>query len=167
MPGRHFEELSGKAITLVERLLGEVGPLDAAGFIRIVYEAALQRLRLSRSFLVSAEAMALATDVAARDVLSRSYYAIYHAARAVVFAVRKSDVDDHKVLPSHLPKDLPDHDFWEKRLTFWRLTRNAADYDPWAGEEASLEALARQARAEADEFLGVCQGYLHSRGIGV
>jgi len=101
----------------------------------------------------------------ARLVVSRSYYAMYQAARRLVFAISRRDVDDHRDLPKHLPENFPNRQHWQGRLKFWRVKRNKVDYSPYPPEGDDVTMLGESAAGEAAEFCAACRQYLNERGI--
>lgn len=95
-----------------------------------------------------------------RASISRHYYAMYHTARAVVFAeVKGDDHQRHNVLARHLPTPLPQRSLREAQLTDARLLRNEADYECyplveqlWARDAQSLMVIASEFVGELEEF---------------
>jgi hypothetical protein len=61
----------------------------------LLREASAARFRLARRFLRSSKHLALHKPVLYRDVVSRAYYAVYHAARAVSFLTHPGDDYEH------------------------------------------------------------------------
>ncbi|WP_425319644.1 HEPN domain-containing protein [Actinoplanes philippinensis] len=101
------------------------------------------RLKLAGEHLQAGDSMVLAGHF--RSAISRHYYAMYHSARAIVYAEEKGDdFERHSELPRHLPATLPDAPQWESRLTDARLLRNQADYDPYPSGAVEWEPDARQ-----------------------
>lgn len=100
-----------------------------------------------------------------RLAVSRSYYSMYHAARALCFFRHKGDDHEkHIELPKHLPKDFPAREYWENALKTARLQRNNADYLPYPIDEGSFRSTAEKQLRESAEFLPVVRGYLRSKG---
>lgn len=107
----------------IEQLAGR--PIDD-----LVLHACTARHRLASHFLISANVLLKAKPARHRDSISRSYYALYHAARAVVYCSNKGDDhQEHDQLYRHLPADFPNTDGWKSELKEARLKRNEADYD--------------------------------------
>ncbi len=69
-----------------------------ANLERIVEEFTIQRYNLAKSFHESAKAISLNADIDARNVISRNYYAMFHAARAVIFHFHRYDEEKHEEL---------------------------------------------------------------------
>lgn len=132
----------------------------------MVGSAARARIALARGVLVVADGLVRSASrrssaAAARSAISRYYYAMFQAVRAVVFvAVDGDDHNDHQELPKRLPSSFPQRATWVNELKKARNARNDADYDPypaasgyWLSEAKSLKPLAHSFVAEADTFL--------------
>jgi len=79
-----LERISSERYGLLNSLATE-GMFSTADLERIVEEFTIHRYNLAQSFHDSANAIPLNSDIDARNVISRSYYAMFHAARAVIF----------------------------------------------------------------------------------
>ena len=67
-----------------------------------------------------------------RSVVSRYYYAMYHAMRAAAYVYHDGDdYESHAKLPLNIPDDFPTAGAWQSTLKNARLNRNSADYDPY------------------------------------
>ncbi|RYH54345.1 MAG: hypothetical protein EON54_13060 [Alcaligenaceae bacterium] len=101
-----------------------------------------------------------------RTSISRHYYAMYHAARGIVFAsVGGDDYQQHRILPRNLPGDFDDRSRWEGELTAARLTRNEADYDLYPVDLKRWELDARNISAVSSEFIAICSDYALEKGL--
>lgn len=93
----------------------------------LVIDACSARHSLSTYFLRSAALLLKTKPVRHRDVISRSYYAMYHAARAVVYLAHQGDDhQEHDQLYKNLPDDFLDVAVWKNELKDARLKRNEA-----------------------------------------
>lgn len=100
-----------------------------------------------------------------RDAISRHYYCIYHAFRAVSFFVtRGDDFDDHATLPKGIPQDFPDSDRWRNDLKLARLTRNNADYNAYPKSELAWRADCELVATLSEAALPAAKRYLIQRG---
>ncbi|MGD0112186.1 MAG: hypothetical protein ABSD48_09990 [Armatimonadota bacterium] len=162
MPARHFERLSPAAIAALTRIVEESSPLDSEGLRDMLQQFVSARMALARRFLSNAVDNAASEQPDFRLIVSRAYYAMYHAARSVVFAFSRADVDAHRELPSKLPSDFPDRGLWVERLKGWRIRRDAADYSPFADEDQN--ALKADAIADSGAFYQLCSEYVRKRG---
>jgi uncharacterized protein (UPF0332 family) len=98
-------------------------------------------------------------------VIGRSYYAMYHAARSVVFLNHGGDdFQEHDRLPGHLPPDFVERDNWENRLKNARYERNKADYEPYPKRERSLHSVAADILEDAENLTAECRLYLRVKG---
>lgn len=125
--------------------------------------AATDRTKLAAAFLKEAK------DIAAkggmnRTVVGRSYYAMYHAARAVTFlSFGGDDHQEHSALPSKLPKDFPGSMQWQHCLKNARLERNKADYDPYPRSDTEFATAALQLISEAKQLVAAAKIYIRSK----
>lgn len=130
----------------------------------LIIQAASDRLGLAGRHLATGDAMILNEQY--RSAISRHYYAMYHAARAIVFAhVSGDDHERHSTLPRHLPPSFPDVIARRAELNDARALRNQADYDiyplhpkQWEGDSRTLAPIAAQ-------FVGICEQYALEEGL--
>ena len=128
-------------------------------------KATKDRLELSSAHLIDAKSALKSLMPAYRMSISRSYYSMYHAGRAVSFCANSGDdYQDHSKLPSGIPKDFPNRDIWENALKNARLERNRADYEPYPRNDAHFSDTANEQIQLAMEFLKLVKSYLHARG---
>ena len=96
----------------------------------------------------------------------RHYYAMYHGARSVTYAVNTGDdYEKHSVLPRNLPVAMMNVSGRESELTDARLLRNQADYDPYPSIPADWEADARNLASTAASFLQACEDFALANGF--
>lgn len=127
-------------------------------------KAARDRLQLAASFLREAKALYRGGQHLRRTVVSRAYYAMYHALRSATFLGHGGDDhEQHTVLPSKLPVDFPDHKKWQNALKNARLERNRADYDPYPRQDEHFEQAAEAVLADATELIALAREYVRSR----
>lgn len=128
--------------------------------MRVAYD----RIKLANLHLRQASASSRTKIPQHRSTVSRAYYAMYHAARAVTYiSIGGDDHEQHSILPTKLPADFPDCQEWKNRLKTARLERNRADYDPYpAGDMEfgeSAVALLQNARA----LVKLARDYIQSK----
>lgn len=127
-------------------------------------QVASDRLSLARLLLKDANSAAKAELELSRTVVSRAYYAMYHATRAATYLYYGGDDNEqHSVLPTKMPPDFPNSDVWRTRLKDARLERNRADYDPYPKGEKDFLPIALQMIKQAKELIQVSQKYLRSK----
>ncbi len=103
--------------------------------------------------------------------ISRSYYAMYHSARTVIFHYGRADVEGHEEINKRLPSTLPNRAHWGIRINGWREKRNQVDYSPYPN--GNLHVIAEQALVEdppfekggRGDFLDICTHFLQQRGV--
>lgn len=122
------------------------------------------RLRLAKDHLNDAAHAYSATPRRPRASISRSYYAMYHAARAVTYlSFGGDDHEEHSVLPTRFPSDFPDSDNWKNKLKNARLERNKADYDPYPKRNADFEESCETLMQDAKSFFRIAQKYINNK----
>lgn len=100
-----------------------------------------------------------------RDALSRYYYSMYHAMRAVVFFVEDGDdFQGHSKLPGKTPDDFPQATLWQNALKDARTKRNAADYDPYPKSDRAHRPGASELQEKAQELEAISRAYLLNLG---
>ncbi|MFG2538719.1 HEPN domain-containing protein [Streptomyces sp. NPDC048511] len=100
-----------------------------------------------------------------RSAISRHYYAMYQAARAIVFAeTGGDDYERHNILPRNLPPSLEDSAKREAELTNARLLRNQADYDVYPLSDSDWETDARSLASTAANFVQICETFASTNG---
>jgi uncharacterized protein (UPF0332 family) len=131
-------------------------------------QATADRWRLAQRFAASADRMLRSRPPMYRSAISRYYYAMYHAIRAVVyFANRGDDYEEHAQLPTAVPRDFRDGDLWANALKNAREIRNRADYEPYPVDDALWRPEAFILATQADEILKRAETYLSARGCHV
>ncbi|WP_436785939.1 hypothetical protein [Yinghuangia sp. YIM S10712] len=139
---------------------GAKHPFPLADLIR---QATTDRLLLAGEHLRAGDQLLFAAHY--RSAISRYYYAMYQAARAVVFAeIKGDDHERHNILPRNLPQHLTDVAMREAELTDARLLRNQADYDVYPIGEPSWESDARGLAVTAANFVQSCETFASSNG---
>jgi uncharacterized protein (UPF0332 family) len=123
---------------------------------------------LAHGFLRAARHALTQPDVGCRVALARAYYGMYHAARSVVFYVRKGDDhESHQDLPKNLPGDFVDRARWENEIKTARYERNRADYDPYPKGDRAFLTTSQAVLLSAEEFLPVARQYMKRKGCNI
>jgi uncharacterized protein (UPF0332 family) len=129
------------------------------------HQAASDRLGLAQLFHEAGDKALRSRPPQFRTAISRYYYCMYHAMRAVVYFVnRGDDHDEHSVLPAKTPRDFSNAAVWQNRLKDARAQRNEADYDPYPQQEFEFSANARALRQTSDDLLLEAYSYLRAKG---
>lgn len=132
-------------------------------FLGMVRKVVSDRLALAGEHLRVGDQLVFALQF--RSSISRHYYAMYHAARAIVFA--ETPGDDHQRhgdLPRHIPTGMANSAQREAELTAARLLRNEADYDPYPATSPDWEPDARQLSVTAADFVQACEYFALANG---
>jgi uncharacterized protein (UPF0332 family) len=131
---------------------------------RMMLQVTSDRLSLAGEQLLSGDRLVL--DNQFRSAISRHYYAMYHAARAIVFGdFGGDDFQRHSQLPRHLPPSMTNVLQRETELTDARLLRNQADYDPYPSPPKGWEADSRAIATIASGFVGACEDFALMNGL--
>lgn len=131
----------------------------------LIAQACADRLRLAQGFLDDADRAMRARPPMRRTAVGRYYYAMYQAARAVVFfRTPGDDHEQHSDLPKWLPADFPDTDRWKNGLKDARLRRNEADYDPYPGADINFQEAASHLKTDAHALVAEARSYLITKG---
>lgn len=136
--------------------------------VSLEFEACTNRFRLAQGFATTGDRLMRSKSPDYRSAISRYYYSMYHAMRAVVFLVSKGDDhEQHSELPRHTPSDFTDRDVWENRLKDARVRRNDADYEPYPVNAGDLRSVALTLQLHAWEFLPAVESYLVRKGCEI
>lgn len=155
---RRLSELSGSEYgllrTLAQREYLELEPIEA-----LLKRVSVERMRLARQYFEFAAAIDLVSPFNARQVISRSYYAMHHAARAVVFAARRTDVTSHEGVVKAIEHILGEAT--SISLKEQLRARNSVEYEVYPHFDPI--ARARQSLRTSSAFLDRCGAYLEER----
>jgi uncharacterized protein (UPF0332 family) len=134
----------------------------------LVLQACAARHSLAGHFLKSAAMLLKMKPARHRDGISRSYYAMYHAARAVVYLTNQGDDhQEHDQVYKFLPTDFPNVNIWQNELKDARLKRNEADYDFFPKNNLSFRTASLSLFGKAKEFYEEAENYLRQRGCPI
>lgn len=129
----------------------------------LINQLVSDRFAKAMDYLTFAQQLDAGMTLNQPHIISRCYYAMYHAARALVLHVRRADLDDHDRLPVALGQVLGT-DYGDV-LGRWQEMRNQMDYSPYA--PADLASQVVTAVSDANLLLTVCRDYLRNRGVSL
>lgn len=165
MPDEHHAEtlwrlarLTGREYGLL-RQLADAGLLDIEPIEALLDQVTMDRIELAREYLTFAQSIALDSELHGRQVISRSYYAMHHAARAVIFATTRQDITSHEGVIREIRRRLGDQaaDALESQLNL----RNDVEYEVYP--RVNVIELAQESRETARRFIAECEAYLAGR----
>lgn len=123
------------------------------------------RFALAKEMLQQAEQANKSTKIKYRLIISRAYYAMYHAVRAAAFVhYRGDDHEPHRELPGKVPSDFPNAQIVGNELKSAREYRNQADYDPYPRVPKYWAGIAATVYADAKALLPNVAVYLKNKG---
>ena len=158
----YFERISSERYGLLYDLAAE-RLFSLTELEHIIEEFTIQRYNLAQNFHESAKAILINADVDARNAISRNYYAMFHAARAVIFHFYRYDEEKHEEVVKIIGNILGDG--FRNQLRKWKENRNVADYSPFP--KFNLMDYANKSTQEAEEFLNECKTFLSKRGVSL
>lgn len=131
----------------------------------LVIVGCVARFGLAKNFFDAARRLRRMKPALHRNSISRSYYSMYHSARAISYLMTPGDDhQEHKDLHKGIPEDFPNREQWQNDLKGARLQRNEADYEPYPSVEAEFGDVSRTQLAVAADFLAVSELYLRGKG---
>jgi uncharacterized protein (UPF0332 family) len=130
-------------------------------------QVSADRLRLATGLLHAGDRLVRSRPPHYRSAVSRYYYCMYHAVRAVVYYVHGGDdYDAHSALPSQIPPDFVDSALWQNSLKDGRAHRNDADYDAYPVNRSVWRGVATDMGVQATQLLSLSEQYLRGKGCG-
>jgi uncharacterized protein (UPF0332 family) len=130
---------------------------------QLIPQITSDRLRLAGENLRTGDQLILTNQF--RFAISRYYYAMYHAARSIVFAeIKGDDHQAHSELPRHLPPGMPNISARAQELISARLLRNEADYDPYPSAATEWQQDAQRIAITAPNFVQACEDFALTNG---
>lgn len=157
-----LERISGERYGLLYDLAAE-GLFSSTDLEHIAGEFTIRRYNLAKSFHESAKAIPLNADIDARNVISRNYYAMFHAARAVIFHFHRYDEEKHEEVIKGIGGILSN--VLQNQLRKWKENRILVDYSPFP--KFDLMDYANRSKKEVEEFLNECKTFLSKRGVSL
>lgn len=157
-----LQQLTPSQSALLHRLV-DLGYLTRAQVDQLINRLVSDRFAKARAYLTFAQALDVHLTENQPHIISRGYYAMYHAARALILHVRRNDVDNHNRLPTFLGQVLGTD--YENLLVQWRRRRNMIDYSPYAPTDLANQATT--VLVDADLLLTASGDYLRNRGVSL
>ena len=157
-----LQRLTPSQGVLLYRLV-DLGYLTRAQIDKLVNRLVGDRFAKAMDYLTFAQQLDASVTLNQPHIISRCYYAMYHAARALVLHVRRADLDDHDRLPAALGQVLGT-DYGDV-LGQWREMRNQTDYSPYTPVDLASQAV--MAVSDANLLLKACRDCLQNRGVSL
>lgn len=129
------------------------------------HQVTADRLRLAKELLAAGDKLRTCRPPQYRSAISRYYYCMYHAIRAVVyFMYGGDDYQPHSDLPGQIPADFTDGALWRNALKDARSHRNDADYEPYPASSSTWQPIASDLAANAVGLIAESEQYLKGKG---
>ncbi|MBI1928851.1 hypothetical protein HYR99_31980 [Candidatus Poribacteria bacterium] len=161
---RAFSNLSSKEYGQI-RLFCQSQSIELRLLENLIETVVRDRWELALSLARCARSLSVEVEDNLGTIISRSYYACYHGARALVFFVTKSDIDDHKKLVPPLRGFLEStHTNAADLLDKWRDRRNEVDYSPYPFID-NLKTAAEESLIETTVFSDILRQEFRKRGL--
>ncbi len=141
--------------------LVDLGYLTRTQMDELINRLVRDRLAKAEDYLAFAQQLNAHSLLHQPHIVSRSYYAMYHAARAVVLHFRRADLDDHDRLPAILGQVIGPE--YGEMLGRWRKARNQADYSPYKAIDLAQQAV--EVLDDTSALLAACYVFLQGRGV--
>jgi len=158
-----FEELqrlTGSQAALL-RCLTELNLISTTEVEELINHLVKDRFKKAQAYLKFTRQLNPQQEIEQTHIVSRVYYAMYHAARAIVLHTQRMDVDDHKKLATAFGQIVGGS--WEDILTEWRKLRNRLDYSPYLPSD--LSEICLKALDDGEKIIHFCREYLEKRGV--
>ncbi|MGW2518664.1 HEPN domain-containing protein [Streptomyces sp. NPDC001617] len=137
----------------------------ARTLVDLQHQSCADRILLAKTFLKSGDRLMRTRPPEYRSAISRYYYSMYHALRAVAyFNEGGDDKESHAALPGAVPHDFPDSAIWQNELKDARSRRNEADYDPYPINPRDWRDVAKDLQSKAPKLLLLAESYLKQKG---
>lgn len=155
-----LQHLTGSQAALL-RCLTELNLISTTKVEELISQLTKDRFKKAQAYLKFAHQLNLQREEEQAHIVSRIYYAMYHAARAIVLHTQRMDVDDHKKLATAFGQIAGGS--WEDILTEWRKLRNRLDYSPYLPPD--LSSICLKALDDGEKIIYFCREYLEKRGV--
>lgn len=157
-----LQRLTPSQTTLLYRLV-ELGYLTQTQLDTLINRLVVDRFSKAIHYWQFAQHLDSSVALNQPHIISRCYYAMYHAARSLVFHVRRADLDSHERLPTTLGQILPVQ--YGDMLNHWREERNQIDYSPYLPLDLANQVIG--ALKDTAALVAACQTELRKRGVNV
>lgn len=171
-----FERLKEPEYSLLHKLTDDGQALDAASLQGLMRAAVDDRFKVARGMLEAARLLLSHENVfVRRSAASRAYYAVYHAARATVFAVNRHDEHDHEKLPGVINSVVKREPPIGEQLRDLKRRRQEADYSSYPGpphsgqhsmleyDESEFDGQIQDAVDRAGQLVDLLDAYVQTR----
>ena len=155
---RRLAKISGREYGLL-RILAKHSLVDMSPVQKLLTGVVTDRMSLAQQYLAFAQDIPLESEFHGRQVISRGYYAMHHAARAVIFASKRQDITSHEGVIKEIVRILGQE---LARILVGQLDlRNEVEYEVYP--RSDIVELAQESLLIVTKFIENCIAYLERR----
>ena len=143
----------------VVRSLANQSLVDVETVDDLLAEIVDKRMKLSRQYFEFASGIQPESNFLCRQIISRSYYAMHHAARAVIFATRRDNLRSHEKVIKAIGQLFGNET--AKLLADQLDGRNNVEYGLIIPDKIS--EMAKDSIDKAKNFIQYCESYIKER----
>lgn len=155
----YFDRLKQGDYQLLQHLEAH-GYLNGFTVAEFIGALVIARMVLAQEHLDFALTLDETNPLHRRQIISRCYYCMHHAARAVLLFTENEETTVHRKVINKIRNIAGTHE--SIILNEWHDWRTEVDYNPSLA--ANLQSEASLARLEAQDFLNIMRNYLRTQG---
>jgi uncharacterized protein (UPF0332 family) len=126
----------------------------------VIHQIVAERLKLAQDYLDFAASIANTSPSNCRQIISRSYYAMHHAARAVIFETRRMDIRSHEAVIAEIAKIMGVDA--SRTLDIQHKLRNNVEYELYL-PGLDFQSASANSLNIASAFYQNCQDFIRKR----
>lgn len=156
---KRITEITGEEYGLL-RELSDNSYLDLQPVDTLIHQVVTDRLKLAQDYLDFAASITNTSPSNCRQIISRSYYAMHHAARAVIFETRRMDIRSHEAVVTEIAQIMGAD---ASRTLYAQLRlRNNIEYELYL-PGLDFQSASTNSLNLASTFLQNCQDFIRER----
>jgi uncharacterized protein (UPF0332 family) len=156
---RRITEITSREYGLL-RDLADNSYLALQPIEELIQQVVTDRLQLAQEYLDFAASIDNTSPFNGRQIISRSYYAMHHAARAVIFEMRRQNIRAHEAVITEIAQILGTDA--SRTLEAQLRLRNSVEYEVYL-PNFDFSSQPADALNIATAFLQDCQNFIQER----